>query len=136
MVFAKEQRSKRKEKEILLFLSLLAEGIDIETQTLSVEVDLVVALLQDGSNISGVLKLAELNVTAALLDGVTDELGGAGLTLGADDHGLLFLAGLVDDESGALSFLLSDLLGFDCGGELGREGEVLGRVKSQYGVIF
>jgi hypothetical protein len=35
------------------------------------------------------------------------------------------LAGLVDDESGALGFLLGYLLGFDGGGEFGGEGEVL-----------
>jgi hypothetical protein len=35
------------------------------------------------------------------------------------------LAGLVDDEGGALGFLLGDLLGLDGGGEFGGEGEVL-----------
>lgn len=35
------------------------------------------------------------------------------------------MAGFVDDEGGALSFLLGDLLGFDGGGEFGGEGEVL-----------
>ena len=105
----------------------MAEGVDVETKTLGVEVDLVVALFQDGGDVSGVLELTELNVTAALLDSVTNQLGGTGLTLSADDHGLLLLAGLVDDESGTLGFLLGDLLGFDCGGELGREGEVLER---------
>jgi hypothetical protein len=39
---------------------------------------------------------------------------------------LLLLAGLVDDEGGALGFLLGDLLGFHGGGEFGGEGEVLG----------
>lgn len=106
----------------------MAEGIDVKAKTLGIEVDLVVALLQDGGDVSGVLELAQLNVTAALLDGVTNQLGGAGLTLGANDHGLLLLAGLVDDEGSTLGFLLGDLLGFDCGGELGREGEVLGNV--------
>jgi hypothetical protein len=38
---------------------------------------------------------------------------------------LLLLAGFVDDEGGALGFLLGNLLGFDGGGELGGEGEVL-----------
>jgi len=36
------------------------------------------------------------------------------------------LAGLVDDEGGALRVLLGDLLCFDGGGEFGGEGEVLG----------
>jgi len=38
---------------------------------------------------------------------------------------LLFLAGFVDNEGGALGFLLGDLLGFDGGGKFGGEGEVL-----------
>jgi len=38
---------------------------------------------------------------------------------------LFLLTGLVDDEGGALGFLLGDLLGFDGGGEFGGEGEVL-----------
>ena len=106
----------------------MAEGVDVQTKTLGVEVDLVVALLQDGGDVSGILELTQLNVTAALLDGVTNQLGGTGFTLGADNHGLLLLAGLVDDEGGTLGFLLGDLLGFDCGGELGREGKVLENV--------
>lgn len=103
----------------------MAKGVDIKTKTLSIEVDLVVALLQDGCDVSGVLELTQLNVTAALLDGITNQLGGAGFTLSADNHGLLLLAGLVDNEGGTLGFLLGDLLGFDCGGEFGREGKVL-----------
>jgi hypothetical protein len=113
-------------RPLLLVGSRLA---NVETKTLAVEVDLVAALLQDLGNIPRVLKLPEVDVGPALLDGVTNQLGGAGLTLGADDGGLLLLAGLVDDEGGALGFLLGDLLGFDCGGELGGEGEVLGRVR-------
>jgi hypothetical protein len=38
---------------------------------------------------------------------------------------LLLLPGLVDDEGGTLGVLLGNLLGFDCGGELGGEGKVL-----------
>jgi len=38
---------------------------------------------------------------------------------------LFFLTSFVDDEGGALGFLLGDLLGFDGGGEFGGEGEVL-----------
>jgi len=38
---------------------------------------------------------------------------------------LFLLAGFVDDEGGALGFLLGDLFGFDGGGEFGGEGEVL-----------
>ena len=45
--------------------------------------------------------------------------------MGADYRGLFFLAGFVDDEGGALGFLLGYLFGFDCGSEFGGEGEVL-----------
>lgn len=99
---------------------------DVETKTLGVEVDLVVALLEDLGNGLGVVELTQVDVRPALLDGVTDELGRTSLTLGSDDHGLLLLPGLVNDEGGTLSILLSNLLGFDSGGELGREGKVLG----------
>jgi hypothetical protein len=46
--------------------------------------------------------------------------------LGADYRGLFFLAGFVDDEGGALGFLLGYLFGFYGGCEFGGEGEVLG----------
>jgi hypothetical protein len=132
-VFCKQEERRVENAEIsniclLVQGSVVAKGIDVKAKTLGIEVDLVVALLQDGGDVSGILELTQLNVTAALLDGVTDQFGGTGFTLGADDHGLLLLAGLVDDEGGTLGFLLGDLLGFDCGGELGREGKVLGKV--------
>jgi hypothetical protein len=119
---------KAKNTCLLVQGSVVAESVDVKAKTLGIEVDLVVALLQDGGDVSGVLEFTQLNVTAALLDSVTNQLGGTGFTLGANDHGLLLLAGLVDNEGGTLGFLLGDLLGFDCGGELGREGEVLGNV--------
>jgi hypothetical protein len=81
--------------------------------------------LQDLGNVLRVLKLPQIDVRPRLLDGVTNELGRTGLTLSADDGGLLLLAGLVDNEGGSLSLLLGNLLGFDGGGEFGREGEVL-----------
>jgi hypothetical protein len=58
-------------------------------------------------------------------------INSAGLTLRADDGGLLLLAGLVDDEGGALGFLLGDLLGFNGSGKFGGEGEVLGYVSKK-----
>jgi hypothetical protein len=85
--------------------------------------------LQNLCNVPCILELPEINVTPALLDGVTNQLSGAGLTLGANDGGLLLLTGFVDDESGTLGLLLCDLLGFDCGGELGGEGEVLDLIR-------
>jgi hypothetical protein len=102
---------------------------NVQTKTLAVKVDLIAALLQDLGNVPRVLKLPQVNVRPALLDGVTNQLGGAGLTLCADNGGLLLLAGLVDYEGSALGFLLGDLLGFDCGGKLGGESEVLGCVR-------
>jgi hypothetical protein len=98
---------------------------DVQAQTLAVKVDLVAALLQDASNAPCVLELPQVDVTPALLDGVTNQFCGTGLTLGANNGGLLLLTGLVDNESSALGFLLRNLLGFYCGGELGREGKVL-----------
>ena len=115
-------------KSSLLFVPVVLLGVvaDVETETLGVEVDLVVTLLEDRGNRLRVVELTQVDVRSALLDGVTDELGRTGLTLGSDDHGLLLLPGLVHDESGTLGILLSNLLGFNSGGELGREGKVLG----------
>jgi hypothetical protein len=45
---------------------------------------------------------------------------------------LLLLSGLVDDEGGTLGVLLGNLLGFDCGGELGGECKVLRFVSIVY----
>lgn len=109
-----------------LFLIFRA-SIDVQAQTLSIKVELVPAtrFLQDLRNISGVLDTSELDVTLTLLDGVTDKFGRAGFTLGSDDGGLFLLAGLVDEESGSLCFLLGDLFGFDGSGEFGGECKVL-----------
>lgn len=106
---------------------LLGPGIDIQAQSLSIQVELVLttALVQDLSNVTGVFDLSELNVTLALLDGITNKLSGAGLTLGANNEGLLLLASLVDHEGSALGVLLCDLLGFNSSCELGGEGQVL-----------
>lgn len=74
---------------------------------------------------TSVLDLSQLNVALALLDSISNQLGGAGLTLRADNEGLLLLASLVDKESSTLSVLLGNLLGLDGGGEFGGEGQVL-----------
>lgn len=107
--------------------ALFAVGVDIQAQSLAVQVELVLAtaLVQDLSNVTGIFDPPELNVTLALLDGVTNKLGGAGLTLCADNEGLLLLTGLVDHECSTLSILLCDLLGLNCGCEFGGEGQVL-----------
>jgi hypothetical protein len=106
---------------------------DVETKAVRIQVDLVGRLLQDLGDVPRVLELSQVDICARLLDGVSDQLGGAGLTLGAHDGGLLLLAGFVDDEGGALGFLLGDLLGLDGGGELGGEGEVLAGVRGGVG---
>lgn len=93
-----------------------------------IQIHLVLGVLQNLCDALRVVKLPQIDVGPRLLDGVTDELGGSGLTLGADNGGLFLLAGLVDDEGGALGVLLSDLLGFDGGGELGGESKMLGYV--------
>jgi hypothetical protein len=111
---------------------LLVRGClaDVQTETLAVQVDLIARRLQNLRNVPRVLKLPEIDVRPALLDGVTNQLGGTGLTLGANDGSLLLLASLVDNEGGTLRFLLGDLLRFDGGGELGRESQVLQLVRN------
>lgn len=74
--------------------------------------------------------MPEIHVAPALLDGVANQLGRACFTLCPYYGGLFLLTGFVDDEGGALGFLLGDLLGFDGGGEFGGEGEVLGGIVS------
>lgn len=110
-----------------LFLVLLRLGKDVEPQTVGVQVQLVLAaaLLEEAGNVAGILDLAELDVALGLLDGLSNQLGGPRLSLGPDDHGLLLLAGLVDNEGGPLGLLLGNLLGLDRGSELGRECQVL-----------
>ena len=111
---------------LLLPLKLVAASLRyVQAQTLGAEVYLVVALLQDASNGSGVLKLSEVDVTAALLDGISNQFCRAGLTLCADDHSLLLLTCFVDNECCSLCILLRDLLCFNSGGELGGECKVL-----------
>lgn len=74
---------------------------------------------------TSVLDLSQLNVALALLDGISNQLSGASLTLRANNESLLLLASLVDKESSTLSILLGNLLGFDGGSEFGGEGQVL-----------
>lgn len=105
---------------------------DIEAQAVRIQVHLVLALLQDLGNVLGVLEFPQVDIGPGLLDGITNELGGTCLTLGADDGSLLLLAGLVDDEGGPLSLLLRNLLGFDCGSELGGESQMLDGVSTSH----
>ena len=81
----------------------------VQTQTFSIEIQLVLAtgFLYYSGNISGILNLSEIDVTSALLDSLSDTLGGSGLTLSADASSLLLLSGSVADESRSSSFLLS-----------------------------
>jgi hypothetical protein len=98
---------------------------NVQTQAVRVKVYLVARVLQNLSNIPCVLKLPQINVRPALLDGVSNKFGRASLTLCANNSSLLLLTGFVDDEGGTLRFLLCDLLGLDSGGEFWGEGEVL-----------
>lgn len=106
---------------------ILRSRIDVQAQTLGVKVELVAAavVLQDTGNVPGVLDLPQLDVTPVLLDSVSDKLCRTGLTLSADNEGLLLLTSLVDQESSLLSLLLGDLLRFDGSSEFGRECKVL-----------
>ena len=112
---------------LIRFLILISLR-NIQPQSISIKIQLILPtrLLKNRRNIPCVLDSSEIYITPALLDGVTDELCGAGFTLGADDGGLFFLAGFIDNEGGPLGFLLCYLFGFYCGGKFGGEGEVLG----------
>ncbi len=103
---------------------------DIQPQPIRIQIQLILpaSFLKYLCNIPRILDSPKIHVTPALLDRITNKLCGAGFTLSADNGSLLFLAGFVDDERGALSFLLSYLFGFDCCGEFGREGEVLNAI--------
>ena len=104
----------------------------IQSQPISIQIQLILptCLLKYCRNIPRILNSPQIDIASTLLDSVANELGGAGFTLGADNGGLFFLAGFVDDKGGALGFLLSDLFGFDCGGEFWREGKVLREIGS------
>lgn len=68
---------------------------------------------------------ADLNQTGTgLSDGLADNVGTLGFTLGADNVGLTLLLGTLDNESCPLSILLGDLLLLDGAGELLSEGHV------------
>lgn len=109
-----------------LFL-LLRGRIDIQAQPRRIQIQLVLptTLLQDLRNLPGILDLPQLDVALALLDCLSDKLGGTGLTLGTNNKRLFLLASFVNQESGTLGFLLGDLFSFDRGGEFGGECKVL-----------
>jgi hypothetical protein len=111
----------------LFLLRIRRIRINIQTQPLSIQIQLVptTGFLQDAGDVARVLDASQFDVALGFLDGFSDEFGGAGLTLGANDGGLFLLAGFVDDECSALGILLGDLFGFDGGGEFGGECEVL-----------
>lgn len=62
--------------------------------------------------------------TAGLGNGLADNISTLGFTLGADDIGLTFLLGSLDDETGPLGVLLGDLLLLDGACEFLSEGHV------------
>lgn len=77
-----------------------------------------------GTYILGCLDTSKLDESGVLLDGVTDELGSLGLTLGLDHNRLLLLQSTLDNVLGALSVLLGDLLGLNSGRVFLGEGKV------------
>ena len=111
--------------QLLSALPLLQPLTNIQPQPIRIQIHLIRPTLQNTRDILRVLKLAQIDVGAGLLDGVANELGGARFTLRPHDAGLLFLARFVDDEGGALGFLLRYLFRFNCCCEFGGEGEVL-----------
>lgn len=110
-----------------MFFLLAAVLHNIQAQPIGVKEKFIPAtvLLEDCRYAAGSLDLLEFNVGLGLLNGVTNELSRAGFSLGSDNHGLFLLTGFVDDEGGALGFLLGNLFGFHSRGELRREGQVL-----------
>lgn len=99
----------------------------VETQALRIKQEPVLSatVLHDLRNVPRVLQLLQLDVRAVPLDRVSDQLRGACLTLRPDNHGLLLLAGLIDNECRTLSLLLCYLLGLDGCRELGGKSKVL-----------
>lgn len=76
-------------------------------------------------NVLGGLDTSDLDqAVARLRDRLADDVGGLGLSLGADDVGLPLLLGLFDDEARPLGVLLRDLLLLDGPRELAAEGHV------------
>jgi hypothetical protein len=115
-------------------LFLLRVVKHVQAQTLGIKHQSVLAtrFLHLRSNEAGILNLLQLEVGLVLLDGLTNQLSGASLTLGPDDHRLLLLASFVDDKGSALGILLGNLLGFDGSGEFGGESQVL--IRGIYGL--
>ncbi len=71
--------------------------------------DLVVRLRDSACNLASGVQSTQLDVARIALNGSTNELSRLGLTLCLDDGRTLILQRLLDDELGALSFLLGDL---------------------------
>ncbi|KAI6759034.1 hypothetical protein HG531_014030 [Fusarium graminearum] len=109
----------------IIRLALIVFVENVETQTLGIKHQPVLgaSLLKLSSDQSSVLDLLELQVGLVLLDGLTNQFGRAGLTLCLDNHGLLLLSCLVDNEGSSLGLLLGNLLGLNGGCEFGREGK-------------
>ena len=102
-------------------------GRTVEQERVGVEHELVARVCDERRNLPRRLELAELQEALVLLDGLSDELGGAGLSLGLDDDALLLLERLVDEVRRALGRLLRDLLRLDRVREGGRERDVRDR---------
>jgi hypothetical protein len=77
------------------------------------------------SNLLASIDLTDLNqTTTSLGNGLADNFGRLGFTLGTDNVCLALLLGALDDESRPLGVLLGDLLLLDGAGEFLAEGHV------------
>lgn len=106
---------------------LLISLRDVKPQPVGIQIQLVFSarLLQDRCDVSRVLDPSQVDITPTLLDSVANELRRTSFTLRSYNRSLLFLTSFVHNEGSPLSFLLGNLFGFDCCGELGRECQVL-----------
>ena len=116
----------REKKKLVGFLLLVCFR-HVQSQPIRVQVQLVLAprLLQDRRNVAGVLDPPQVHIAPGFLDRVANQFGRTCLSLRAHHRRLFFLARFVDHEGGALGFLLRHLLGFNCSGKFGGEGEML-----------
>src|ERR1700744_3303907 len=80
--------------------AIVLSGVDVKPTTLRVKIPLVLptSFLHERGNIAGMLNLAELDVTPALLDGVSYQFCRSGFTLCANDCCLLLLSCPVDQK--------------------------------------
>mmetsp|Transcript_28017 Transcript_28017/g.47960 ORF Transcript_28017/g.47960 Transcript_28017/m.47960 type:complete len:234 (+) Transcript_28017:318-1019(+) len=106
----------------LVAADVVTEGVDHET--VAVQVHLVAALGDSLGDLLRRLNTTKLQESRVVLDGISDKLGGLGLSLGSDDNRLLLLQGTLHNVLGTLTVLLGHLLGLHRRCVLLREGQV------------